>query len=135
MAQIERRYARLEAVKHDVPGVRGVLRRRSHAFARPFRAEAQDAYRRLGVDFAEDIAPQFRTLIPPTGAHTTRSRAADGSLHFLDFEYFGWDDPLTSIANFIMHPGMRLTDDRRRSTSTRCSAISAGMLRPTVCRR
>ena len=58
-------------------------------------------------------APQFRTLIPSDmGAHNAL-RAADGRLHFLDFEYFGWDDPLTSIANFVMHPGMRLSDRQK----------------------
>ena len=66
------------------------------------------AYRRLGLDFAEEIAPECRTLIPSDlGAHNAL-RGADGSLYFLDFEYFGWDDPVTSIANFIMHPGMQL---------------------------
>jgi thiamine kinase-like enzyme len=42
------------------------------------------------------------------GAHNAL-RDADGRLWFLDFEYFGWDDPLTSIANFVMHPGMQLS--------------------------
>ena len=32
---------------------------------------------------------------------------------FLDFEYFGWDDPLTSVANFVMHPAMRLTERQK----------------------
>ncbi len=78
-----------------------------------FEAGAREAYRRLGFDFSEDIAPQFRTLIPSDmGAHNAL-RAADGRLHFLDFEYFGWDDPLTSIANFIMHPGMRLSERQK----------------------
>ena len=40
-------------------------------------------------------------------------RGADGKLTFLDFEYFGWDDPLTSIGNFVLHPGMRLTQAQR----------------------
>jgi hypothetical protein len=28
------------------------------------------------------------------------------------FEYFGWDDPVTSVANFVLHPGMELTDQQ-----------------------
>jgi hypothetical protein len=27
----------------------------------------------------------------------------------------GWDDPVTSVANFVMHPGMQLTDRQRES--------------------
>ena len=113
MAQIERRYARLEAVKHDVPEFTAFFDDVLVPSLGRFEAEAYDAYRRLGFDFSHDIEPQFRTLIPSDmGAHNAL-RAADGSLHFLDFEYFGWDDPLTSIANFVMHPGMQLTDRQK----------------------
>ena len=113
MSQIERRYARLEAVKHDVPEFAAFFDEVLVPSLRRFEAGAQEAYRRLGFDLSEDLAPQFRTLIPSDmGAHNAL-RAADGRLHFLDFEYFGWDDPLTSIANFIMHPGMRLSERQK----------------------
>lgn len=113
LSQIERRYARLAAVKHDVPEFApffdGVL---VPALAR-YEEGAREAYRRLGLDLARDLAPEFRTLIPSDmGAHNAL-RGADGQLRFLDFEYFGWDDPLTSIANFVMHPGMSLSDRQR----------------------
>jgi hypothetical protein len=113
MAQIERRYARLQAVKHDVPEFAAFFDEVLVPSLHRFEDAARAAYRRLGFDFAEDLAPQFRTLIPSDmGAHNAL-RAPDGRLHLLDFEYFGWDDPLTSIANFIMHPGMRLTDRQK----------------------
>ena len=32
-----------------------------------------------------------------------------GNLVFLDFEYFGRDDPVKLIADFIWHPGMNLS--------------------------
>jgi len=123
LSHIERRYARLETVKHDVPEFAtffdGVLVPSLHRFE----TSAGAAYRRLGLDFAEDIALPFRTLIPSDlGAHNAL-RGADGRLFFLDFEYFGWDDPLTSIANFVMHPGMR-----------RCWGISGGISNPTAWR-
>lgn len=113
LSHIERRYARLETVKHDVADFSaffdGTLVPSLHRFADAARA----TYRRLGLDFAHDIAPQFRTVIPSDlGAHNAL-RGRDGRLSFLDFEYFGWDDPLTSIANFVMHPGMRLEDSQK----------------------
>jgi len=113
MSQIERRYARLEAVKHDVPEFTSFFDEVLVPSLRRFETAAHDAYGRLGFDFAQDLEPQFRTLIPSDmGAHNAL-RAVDGSLHFLDFEYFGWDDPLTSIANFVMHPGMQLSDRQK----------------------
>jgi hypothetical protein len=35
-------------------------------------------------------------------------RGPNGRMAFLDFEYFGWDDPLTRIGNFVLHRGMEL---------------------------
>ena len=34
---------------------------------------------------------------------------------FLDFEYFGWDDPVKLTADFLLHPGMTLAPAARRS--------------------
>jgi len=33
---------------------------------------------------------------------------------FLDFEYFGWDDPVKLAADFLLHPGMVLTEGQKR---------------------
>ena len=113
LSQIERRYARLQAVKHDVAEFASFFDDTLVPSLHRFAAGAREAYRRLGLDFAEEIAPQFRTLIPSDlGAHNAL-RGSDGKLSFLDFEYFGWDDPVTSIANFVMHPGMRLSDRQK----------------------
>jgi Phosphotransferase enzyme family len=113
LAQIERRYARLAAVKHDVPEFAPFFDDVLVPSLRRFEATAARSYRQLGFDLGEDLAPQFRTLIPSDmGAHNAL-RAPDGKLCFLDFEYFGWDDPLTSIANFVMHPGMQLSERQK----------------------
>ena len=37
----------------------------------------------------------------------------DGTLCFLDLEYFGWDDPVKLIADFVWHPGMNLDDSHK----------------------
>ena len=113
LAQIQRRYARLEAVKHDVPEFAGFFDDVLVPSLRRFTEAATGTYRRLGLDLGQDIGPEYRTLIPSDmGAHNAL-RGPDGRLSFLDFEYFGWDDPLTSIANFIMHPGMSLTEGQQ----------------------
>ena len=38
-------------------------------------------------------------------------KANDGSLTFLDFDYFGWDDPVKLTADFIWHPAMNLNTE------------------------
>lgn len=113
LAQIERRYARLAAVKHDVPEFAPFFDDVLVPSLRRFEVGAARSYGQLGFDLGEDLAPQFRTLIPSDmGAHNAL-RSPDGRLCFLDFEYFGWDDPVTSIANFVMHPGMRLNERQK----------------------
>jgi hypothetical protein len=113
LAQIERRFARLAAVKHDVPEFTALFDDLLVPMLRDVEANARAAGRRHGLDFAQDIAPEARTVIPSDlGAHNAL-RCPDGRLAFLDFEYFGWDDPVTSIANFVMHPGMSLTVPRQ----------------------
>lgn len=115
VSQIERRYASLEAVKHDVPDFAAFFDGVLAPSLREFEAEAREAYHRLGLDFSREIAADSRTLIPSDlGAHNAL-RGEDGKLYFLDFEYFGWDDPVTSVANFVMHPGMQLTEGQERS--------------------
>jgi thiamine kinase-like enzyme len=32
-----------------------------------------------------------------------------GRIMFIDFEYFGWDDPVKLISDFYWHPGMNLS--------------------------
>ena len=64
LAQIERRYARLAAVKHDVPEFAPFFDDVLVPSLRRFETAAVKSYRQLGFDLGEDLAPQFRTLIP-----------------------------------------------------------------------
>ena len=49
-----------------------------------------------------------RTLSPSDFGFHNALRHADGRIVFLDFEYFGWDDPAKTISDFLLHPGMDL---------------------------
>lgn len=46
------------------------------------------------------------------GLHNALKRS-DGGYSFLDFEYFGWDDPVKAIADVMLHPGHALNDSNR----------------------
>ena len=67
-------------------------------------------YAKAGFDPDMDIAPEKRTLSPSDFGFHNAIRRADGSLVFIDFEYFGWDDPVRLVADFALHPGMNLSD-------------------------
>jgi len=56
-----------------------------------------------------ELPIERRTLSPSDFGFHNALRRADGRLVFLDFEYFGWDDPAKLVADFILHPGMNLS--------------------------
>jgi hypothetical protein len=66
-----------------------------------------------GFDAPLDRALQ--TLSPSDFGFHNAIRRPDGSLAFLDFEYFGWDDPVKLMSDFIFHQGMSLTDEQKSS--------------------
>jgi hypothetical protein len=58
--------------------------------------------------FEADLAPGHRTLSPSDfGFHNALKRNT-GGIVFLDFEYFGWDDPVKMISDVLWHPGSNL---------------------------
>jgi len=57
------------------------------------------------TDFDTELPPDRRSLIASDFGFHNALRRADGSLVFLDFEYFGWDDPVKLVADTLQHPG------------------------------
>lgn len=111
--QIERRLARLDELKAAEPALTAFL----HDVARPLAAEigrwVQRAYAAHGLSFEHPIAPVARTLCPSDFGFHNALRRPSGALVFIDFEYFGWDDPVKLVADFLLHPGMRLSEALR----------------------
>lgn len=65
------------------------------------------------IDFGTPLPANQRTLSPSDfGFHNAIERA-DGGLSFIDFEYFGWDDPVKLISDFSFHPGMNLSNEQK----------------------
>lgn len=54
--------------------------------------------------------PRHRWVLSPSdfGFHNSLRRP-DGRLAFVDFEYFGWDDPAKLVCDTLLHPKMELT--------------------------
>jgi hypothetical protein len=60
------------------------------------------------LDFASELPQIWRSLVPSDFGFHNSLRRKDGSLAFLDFEYFGWDDPVKLTADIMLHPGCKL---------------------------
>mgnify|MGYP000444489930 CR=1 FL=1 len=52
-----------------------------------------------------------QTLSPSDFGFHNCLKGNDGSLTFIDFDYFGWDDPVKLTAVFIWHPAMNLNTE------------------------
>jgi hypothetical protein len=113
LSHIRVRCGPLTAFGTQLPELGAFLKTRFLPALTAAEARARRSYHALGLDFAADRLAGDQTLIASDfGAHNAL-RGADGKLTFLDFEYFGWDDPLTSVGNFVLHPGMQLTPAQR----------------------
>jgi hypothetical protein len=62
-----------------------------------------------GMTPGDHLSQGMRTLSPSDFGFHNCLRVPGGSLAFLDFEYFGWDDPAKMVSDFLLHPGMDLT--------------------------
>ena len=63
------------------------------------------------LPFAGPLPRRLQALSPSDFGLHNAVRRPNGRLAFLDFEYFGWDDPAKAIADVMLHPGMALSDD------------------------
>jgi len=53
----------------------------------------------------DDVLPQkYRILSPSDIGFHNILEDGEGKLVFLDFEYFGWDDPAKLASDFLVHP-------------------------------
>jgi len=106
IAVVEQLYQRLERLQEAGQDNGGLTRFLDQRF-RP-RLEALTG---RAKNFEDDLTPQHRTLSPSDfGFHNALKRNT-GETVFLDFEYFGWDDPVKMISDVLWHPGSNLSSE------------------------
>jgi len=80
---------------------------------------------RAGIYFDSHLPRSQQALSPSDFGLHNALRRADGRLAFLDFEYFGWDDPAKAIADVMYHPGTTLSTDLAQRYRSRVEAALA----------
>ncbi len=75
------------------------------------------------VDPRAELPDAARTLSPSDFGFHNALRLPDGTLVFIDFEYFGWDDPAKTVADFLLQPAVPLPERLRGPACVRLSGI------------
>jgi hypothetical protein len=123
VAQIERRLSRLDAISKSEPTLRSLIEDELRPLLANFVASAEAGYAAAKMEFATALSRENRTLCPSDFGFHNSLRRPDGTLCFIDFDYFGWDDPVKLVADFLLHPGMSLSDALKRQFFTGASDL------------
>jgi Phosphotransferase enzyme family len=112
--QIKMRMARLQTGSGDEPELFDFL---GNIFTPAFLgsiARSRQELTATRLDFTTELPHRWRSLVPSDFGFHNSLRCKDGSLAFLDFEYFGWDDPVKLTADIMLHPGRSLESSQRQ---------------------
>jgi hypothetical protein len=110
LSQIKRRVERLGALAATEPALAAFLNETVGPLFVQIAEWAEMGYAAGGLSFATPIPEAARTLCPADFGFHNAMRLPSGQLAFIDFDYFGWDDPVKLVCDFLLHPGMRLTE-------------------------
>jgi hypothetical protein len=121
--QIKRRLERLGALQGSEPALAAFLDRDFHPALARIGDSVDAGYAAQGWDFAQPIDKTARALCPADFGFHNVLRRDSGQLVFIDFDYFGWDDPVKLTADFLLHPGMRLAGTLKRQFTSAAMAI------------
>ena len=121
--QIEARLVHLHGLPAEEAELLGFLRDQFAPVRCRLMAQARAGMAAIGLDFDQALAQEQRTLAPADFGFHNSLRRPDGSLAFLDFEYFGWDDPVKLTADVLLHPGTTLTPELRTRFRATAEAI------------
>ncbi len=113
--QLDRRHQRLAAT--PAPAIAAWLATDYRRLADRFLARA------AALDWQSELSPALRVLSPSDFGFHNALRRPQGGLCWLDMEYFGWDDPVKGAADFLLHPGMTLSQGQRALFLARISAL------------
>ena len=117
ISNIELRLSRLLALQHDEGQYRDLHDFLTDEFTASFdqiTTWCKSSVSQTGTPFRSELPWESRTLSPSDFGFHNSLRREDGRIVFLDFEYFGWDDPAKMISDFLLHPAMELPEDLKQ---------------------
>ena len=117
VAQYQQRLNRLQRSAGEHPDLREFLDSQLVPSGAAVIRRLDERYASLGWDLGAPLALAHRVLSPSDFGLHNALRGPDGQLRFVDFEYFGWDDPVKLVSDTAIHPGSDLPDLARTGSS------------------
>lgn len=114
-ANIEVRLQRFAMAEAPAPHLQALRHFLGKRFLPEWRRLQKKAAAQLSGLLGHEVLPAASRILSPSdfGFHNA-IRRANGNLTFVDFEYFGWDDPAKTASDFLLHPGMQLSVAQKR---------------------
>ncbi|MFC1665005.1 aminoglycoside phosphotransferase family protein [Pseudomonadota bacterium] len=103
--QVEKRLNELAAVKEDYGDLYFFL---EQIFIPMWKKVKEQSYSNWPVESRERHLPRKKQTLSPSDFGFHNVLKEDGKITFIDFDYFGWDDPVKLTADFLWHPAMVL---------------------------
>ena len=119
--QIERKRRKLNQVLDQSPELRKFLLEQFDPFLAELRVLSRSLYPHL--DRFVRLPARHQTLSASDFGFHNAIRKPDNSLKWIDFEYFGWDDPVKLMADFVWHPGFELSESQILQWKNGCMTI------------
>jgi len=114
---LNQRSTRLKAVKKKGDAYDSLSRFLEEDFFSAFKQITLWARSRLSapnIDIYSELPQTERTLSPSDFGFHNALMMKTGEIVWLDFEYFGWDDPAKTICDLLLHPAMDLDREPKR---------------------
>jgi hypothetical protein len=105
VTQYQQRLSRLLDGASEFPDLRAFVDRGLIPSGGAAIRRLEQQYALLAWDIGAPIEHAHRALSPSDFGLHNALRGADGRLRFVDFEYFGWDDPVKLLSDTAIHPG------------------------------
>jgi len=122
--QIENRLLILKSVSEEFPDLLTFL---ESIFCPLWNEVKNNTYSRWPNSLIDRELSIDKQILSPSdfGFHNT-IRDKTGKLIFIDFDYFGWDDPVKLTADFLWHPAMKLTIEMKEKWTKAMSDLMSG---------
>ena len=109
IGQIINRLSILETISENYPELSIFL---EQTFEPLWIKVKDENYNLWPIESRENSLPREKQTLSPSdfGFHNA-IRQVDDEVIFIDFDYFGWDDPVKLTADFLWHPAMKLNPE------------------------